>query len=692
MAKSIQHPLNPLDPAEVRKACQLLKQHLGLSTDQIRFKVVDLAEPPKSLVLVYLQDPSVDKGTPPRPIDRKARVYYHARGSQLLGKAVVNITAGAVEENAELADVQGPVDWVEFDLVQTACNSHPAVLAEVAKLKLPPGAKVINDPWAYGTDDAAERRRLFQCYMYIVLNDDPQANHYSLPAPFAPIFDAHTLELVDLQRLPLDDGAEVDQETQPWTPVQPVEYSKNLLDKQSFRADLKPLQIVQPEGPSFSITGRTVHWQKWTFQLGWTIREGPVLHDVRYDGRRLFYRVAMSEMTVPYGDPRSPYHRKQAFDLGDSGFGLTSNTLTLGCDCLGHIAYFDGINVSGTGEPISMPNVVCMHEIDQGIGWKHTNVRNGMSSVVRDRQLVVQCTATVANYEYILGFVLDQAANLHVEVKATGIVSTMPTRAKSSPWGTVVAPGVLAANHQHLFCLRVDPNLDGDGDGDGEGGGDGDGMSKTGSGNTIVYDDCIPVRDEPDLDPFGCGFRVHTTPITKPGGYDLDLTKARTFRIINPSRINRVSNKPVGYKLHASPSQMLMMGPHTFNYKRGIFTSKPVWVTKYRDDELWAAGEFTNQSREDTGLAVWSARDEGIENQDVVLWHTFGVTHVTRPEDFPVMPHEKFTVSLKPTSFFDSNPSNDVPRSDQRENRSTLHGGGGIESCCVSGAGKDVRL
>lgn len=451
--------------------------------------------------------------------------------------------------------------------------------------------------------------------MYVALNDDPEANHYSLPIPLAPIFDAHTLELVELQRLPMGTGDEVDPETQPWKPVQPVEYSASIMGEDAFRKDLKPLQVIQPEGPSFKILGRHVEWQKWSFQLGWTLREGPVLHDVQYDGRPLFYRVSMSEMTVPYGDPRSPYHRKQAFDLGDSGFGLTSNSLTLGCDCLGHIAYFSGVRVTGSGEPVVMPNVVCMHEIDDGIGWKHTNFRSFKSSVVRNRQLVVQCTATVANYEYILAFVLDQAANLHIEVRATGIVSTMPIRqGLQVPWGTVVAPGVLAVNHQHIFCARVDPILDGD------------------SANTIAYDECHPVINEPDLDPHGCAFRVNTTPIDRPGGYELDINKNRTFKIINEARTNAVSGKPHGYKLHPVPSQMLMMNPTTFNFRRGVFTSKAIWVTKYQDDELWASGEFTNQSREDTGLAIWAKRDENVKNEDVVLWHSFGVTHVTRPE------------------------------------------------------------
>ncbi|RAH69495.1 uncharacterized protein BO66DRAFT_452992 [Aspergillus aculeatinus CBS 121060] len=643
------HPLDPLAPNELRKAAQILRAHH--KTTPIHFKVIDLLEPSKASLLAYLNASTQGSPAPPR----RAYIYYHQQGNATLCKAKVNVTKGTVEEDRQYPEVQGPADFEEFERIHKACNEHPRVRAEVKKLKLPEGASVVNDPWLYGTDSPDVTRRLYQCYMYAVLNDDPEANHYSLPMAFAPIFDAHTAELVEIERLPRGAGAELDQETVPWDAVEPVEYSESLLGKPYFRQDLKPLYVEQPEGPSFRIDVRQITWQKWSFHLGWTVREGPVLHNVFYDGRSLFHRVSMSEMTVPYGDPRAPYRRKQAFDLGDTGFGLTSNTLTLGCDCLGQIAYFDGIRTTGTGEPVEMKNVICMHEVDEGIGWKHTNMRNGQASTVRNRTLVVQCTATVMNYEYILAFVLDQAANLHVEVKATGIMSTMPiARHTASPWGTVVAPGVLAVNHQHLLNLCIDPALDG-------------------TGNTVVYDDVLPVRDDPTVDdPQGCAFRRTTTAITQPGGYELNLAAYRTYRIINPNRTNAISGEPVGYRLHASPSQMLIMGPETFNSRRGRFTTKPIWVTDYRDEELYAAGEFTNQSTDDTGLGVWSQRQQSVENADIVLWHTFGTTHITRPEDFPVMPVEKMVVSLKPTSFFELNPSNDVPHSSQILSRSRV--------------------
>lgn len=455
--------------------------------------------------------------------------------------------------------------------------------------------------------------------MYIVLNDDPEANHYSLPAPFSPVFDAVTKELVAMEYLPMGEGANA-AETRPWNPVPAVEYAETLMGPDAFRKDLKPLIVQQPEGPSFEVKGRQVSWQKWNFVLGWTLREGPVLHNVTYDGRSLFYRLSMSEMTVPYGDPRSPYHRKQAFDLGDSGLGLTSNSLKLGCDCLGHIKYFDGCRVTSAGVPVTVPNVVCMHEVDDGIGWKHTNFRTGTSSTVRSRQLVIQCTATVANYEYALIYKLDQAANISFEVRATGIVSTMPIdQDVKVPWGTVVAPGVLAVNHQHLFNVRIDPALDG-------------------YKNTVSYDDVIPLDEDPENDPYGVAFKPVETVVHRPGGYDLDPSKSRTFKIQNTSVINKISKKPVSYKLHGITSQMMMMRPHTFNQKRGKFATKPVWVTKYEDDQLYAAGEFTNQSRQDTGLGVWSQRDVKTSNEDVVLWHTFAITHLPRPEGMNILP------------------------------------------------------
>lgn len=179
------------------------------------------------------------------------------------------------------------------------CLQHPAVKAEIAKLQLPAGVTVCNDPWIYGTDDPKEQRRLFQCYMYIVATDHPQNNHYSLPCKFSPVFDGITRELVRMDFLPSGPDIQTT-ETQPWKPVETIQYAHDLL-QEPLRTDLKPYIVQQPQGASFNVEDNLVSWQKWKFRVGFNSREGLVIHNLTYDQRNIFYRLSVSEMTVPYG-------------------------------------------------------------------------------------------------------------------------------------------------------------------------------------------------------------------------------------------------------------------------------------------------------------------------------------------------------------------------------------------------------
>ncbi|RMY66586.1 hypothetical protein D0863_08355 [Hortaea werneckii] len=373
------------------------------------------------------------------------------------------------------------------------------------------------------------------------------------------------------------------------------------------------------------------------YLVGFNYREGMTIHDVRYDGRPLFYRLSISEMTVPYGDPRTPYHRKQAMDLGT-------------------IKYFSGWLNDENGMPVPAENVICMHEQDGGIGWKHTHRLTHHASVVRARNLVLQSIITVGNYEYIFAWVFMQNGNVDLEVQATGILSTsLIDDGKTSDWGNVVSPGTLAANHQHLFSMRVDPMIDG-------------------SRNTVVQEDSVPIPQTEDEDPHGNAWRVVKTPLETSGFSDADPFANRCFEIVNENIFSPISENPVGYKLVPQPRQLLLAGKDSVARKRAKFAEHHIWVTKYRDGDLWAAGKWTNQSLEETdGLADYAGRADSVRNEDLVLWHTFGMTHNPRVEDFPVMPVEITTISLKPADFFSKNPALDVPRSKQSEDRSVLY-------------------
>lgn len=288
------------------------------------------------------------------------------------------------------------------------------------------------------------------------LSPDPDANYYAYPLSLCVEMSAslHVRKIFHLTP---------DSLPHPFDPRKihsNSEYHPNLTP--APRTTTTPLHISQPAGPSFTLTSHHLTFESWTLRLGFNYREGLTLHDVRFAYRSLFYRLSLAEMFVPYADPRPPYPRKAAFDLGNDGAGACANSLRLGCDCLGCIAYVSTHVATPGGRARGVPDVVCVHEVDDGILWKHTNTRTGNAVVARARSLVVQTIITASNYEYIFAFVLGQDGALTYEVRATGIVSTVPVGVgETSEWGAVVAPGVLAPGHQHLFCLRVDPAVDG---------------------------------------------------------------------------------------------------------------------------------------------------------------------------------------------------------------------------------------
>ena len=158
----------------------------------------------------------------------------------------------------------------------------------------------------YGADRDSDEDtpKYIQALLYArAPSNHPDSNQYAYPLPFSPRLDLFSGEVVGLD--PLATGGTEDglaYHTAPEAPMahlEPNEYHPDLLDKP--RADLKPLHVSQPEGPSFTVSENRVHWQKWSFMIGFNYREGATIHDVRYDGRPLFYRLSVSEMTVPYG-------------------------------------------------------------------------------------------------------------------------------------------------------------------------------------------------------------------------------------------------------------------------------------------------------------------------------------------------------------------------------------------------------
>lgn len=272
----------------------------------------------------------------------------------------------------------------------------------------------------------------------------------------------------------------------------------------------------------------------------------------------------------------------------------------------------------GTGEVAK--NVVCLHEQDNGIGWKHTNWRTGRAVVTRRRELVFQFIITLANYEYAFYYILDQAGAITVQVRATGIVSVVNIdEGKQSDYGKIVSPGALAQNHQHIFCVRIDPAIDG-------------------HKNTVVQEESLPVPMNARTNPMGNYYEVRQTPITLSSGVDADPQRHRVFKIQNRNKLNPVSGTPVGYKIVPPATQLLLADPNCMQSKRAEFAKHHLWVTKHKDNEFYAGGRFTLQStKEVEGVADAAARGDIVEDEDIVVWSAFGLTHNPRVEDWPVM-------------------------------------------------------
>ncbi|PLN82053.1 putative copper amine oxidase [Aspergillus taichungensis] len=637
----------------------------------IIFREIYLLEPPKAQLLEFLALEHAGQLTPttPRP-PRMALCQYDVVGSDQTPsyrESAVDVGSRKQVKHQVIGEPHhAPHTLDELNAVVDRCFESSLFKEALSEFDIPEGFEVVVEPWPYGgSDDADDNRRFFQglCFARDRTKNNDDANFYSYPLPLIFVLDNRTQQIVRVDR-PATGGKGDGLRDQTFKRdiighCNSSDYVPELLPG-GTRKDLKPLNLVQPEGPSFRVTDESlVEWQKWRFRVGFNPREGATIHDVWYDGRSIMYRLAISEMTVPYADPRPPFHRKQAFDFGDGGGGNEANDLGVGCDCLGVIKYFDAILTQSDGSATKLPNAICLHEQDGGIGWRHSNWRTERAVVTRNRELVVQFIITMANYEYVFAYKFDQAGGITVETRATGILNVVNIDAgKTSDYGNVVSGGVLAQNHQHIFCVRMDPAVDG-------------------PDNSVVIEESHPVPMNDVTNPNGNFYKVTSQPIEQASWLDAAPDLNRTVKIVNPHCKNPISGNPVAYKFTPLATQRLLADANSTQAKRAQFAQHHVWVTKYRDGELYAGGRYTLQSqREVDGVSDAVRRGDSVSDTDVVVWSCFGVTHNPRVEDWPVMPVETFQLMIRPSDFFTANPALDVP-SDKNGASVVVEGG-----CC----------
>jgi primary-amine oxidase len=620
-ASEVQHPLQSLTPDEIRQAAQIVRDDppYGRST---RFETIELFEPEKSVVKAF---------QPGAPISRRARVNVFSTETIGVTRLVVSLDESRIVSLTEIPTARPMIQLEQFLAIEGLVRQHPEFIAGCAKRGITDMSTVCVDPWSAGNFDVPGEEGRHLCHVFSWQRLFENENFYAHPIEgLNAVIDLKTGEIIRV-----DDYGVVP------VPQQQANYEHQFI--KTPRAALKPINVVQPEGVNFSIEGGKLTWDKWSLVVGFNAREALTLHNISYDGRNVLNRASLVEMVVPYGTPDNGHFRKHVFDIGEYGIGKLANSLKLGCDCLGAIEYLDVHLNTMDGDVMTIEKAICIHEEDSGLLWKHWDFRTDRAEVRRALKLVVSTICTVGNYEYALYWYFHIDGAIEFEMKATGIINTAACiPGAPGKYATEVLPGVVGHIHQHLFCARLDMEIDGE-------------------KNTFVECNTYAEPAGPN-NPYGNAFFQHETVLRKESeaARRANAESQRYWKVINPNKTNYVGS-PVGYKLDATNCITPFVGPDSPSGKRAGFVRNHVWVTAFDAEERYPAGEYMNHSDGAGGIADFIAKDRPIENADIVLWHVFGLHHPVRIEDFPVQPTISTGFKLMPTGFFNGNPCIDLP-------------------------------
>ncbi|MEM7292471.1 MAG: primary-amine oxidase [Pseudomonadota bacterium] len=618
---SATHPLDPLTVEELHRAVAVTRAQYSKG-GRILFEQVRLVEPEKSVVRSFKSGDD---------FERIALAVFHDRDSGAVYEALVDLRRAELISLTPIPNAQTCVSAVECEEMSELVKQNSEFLAALHLRGIEDVNQVSVEMlcMANFANDSEQDRRLLRGHCFFI--DSPDDNPHVRPIEgLVPIVDLNAMQVLRVE----DTG------------VRPIpsdlgEYRAAELT--SVDTPLATLEITQPNGPDFVVTGHHVQWKNWSFRVGFTPREGLVLHTVAFDdgeeSRSIVYRASLSELVVPYAETLGDHYLNHSFDLGEGVFGSAVNSLSLGCDCVGEIYYFDVNLTDAHGEVKELRNAICMHEEDYGVLWKHTDATSNNTEVRRSRRLVVSSFFTIGNYDYGLFWYLYLDGTIEFEAKLTGMLYTRAMHDNEElPYGAQVAPNLCGMIHEHYFNVRLDMCIDGD-------------------ANTVVEVDANRIPQGPD-NPHGNAHGIRETEIESEstGARYNCPADGRYWKVINRGKRNRLGWNP-GYKLMPGPNVKPMHQADSPFMRRAGFVAHDLWVTAYDPKELHAPGDYLNQSENGPGLPQWSEANRSLIDADVVLWHTVGVMHVPRPEDFPVMPVEYVGFMLKPMGFFERNPA-----------------------------------
>ncbi|HEV3471383.1 MAG TPA: primary-amine oxidase [Pyrinomonadaceae bacterium] len=631
LAAEAKHPLDPLDAAEIAAAVATLRAAPDFPETAL-FSTVQLNEPPKDEVLGFKAG---------APFRREAFAIVLDREGNRTFEAVVDLRAKKVVSWKEVAGVQPLVFAGEYETLQQIVRADARWQAAMRRRGIEDFDKVAVDGWAVGQVDGRFTGRLLRGLSYY---RGDGANYYGRPIEgVVAIVNMNTRKVVDLT----DTG------------VVPVSRHGQDFDEASvgrLREKPKRLTVEQPEGRSYRRDGQEVSWQNWRFRYTMHPREGLVLHTVGYESegrtRPILYRAGLSEMVVPYGDPDANWRWRAAFDVGEYSVGRLASPLEPELDAPANAELVDATFADDDGKPYVLKGAVGIYERDGGILWKHFDTFAAKNETRRGRELVMFFVATVGNYDYAVSYIFKQDGSLEVDLALTGIMLAKGVKERradenhstmSGSTGHLVAENIVAPHHQHFFSFRLDFDVDG-----------------TGNSVTEMNTSAMPAGP---ANPYLNGFVMRESVFKTEAAARrrVDMQAARVWTVTNYSARNPLGHHP-SYILIPGANSLPYVAPESAVRRRAQFINHHFWATRYHPREFYAAGDYPNQSAGGDGLPRFAADDEGLENQDVVVWYTLGVTHVPRPEEWPVMPVTHVGFKLAPGGFFARNPALDVPK------------------------------
>ena len=629
--ETLQLTFDPLTATEIERASSLVKEKLS---DSAVFCSVALVEPAKSLE--SSADRSSGRGS------RQLRLNgYEYESSKTDGgfEATVDLCVEEVRLK-RIEDGQAPIGFADVVRAIQITKADEGWQEAMRKRGVTEFELVQIDPWpagGYQHPSIPMGHRAHRAISFV--REDAKDNGYARPV--------HGL----IAHVDLTEGKVAHLEDHGVVPLPPESARYSAEHQSSLQPSLSPLEIQQSQGPGFRVEENRIEWRNWEFGVSIHPVNGLVLHRLSYrDGDRLrpiLHRAALSDMVVPYGDTDPMHVWKHVLDAGEASLGNCVNSLKLGCDCVGEIFYLDHYAIKPDGSARTIERAICVHEEDYGILWKHHDGLSRTTEVRRSRRLVVSSFYTVGNYEYGFYWYLYLDGTIEMEVKLTGIVgvSAVNEGSERPEFAPLVAPNVASPIHQHLFCFRLDFEVDGP--------------------TNRVYEVNVEAEPISDENPDGTAFRANPTLLESEvqARRQVNASSSRVWKVVNPHSLNRLG-KPVGYKLAPSATAASLATKQSKVAQRAGFAQYNFWVTPFDEGRLCAAGDYPNLHPGGDGLARWTEQDRSIVDQDIVVWHTFGSTHLPRPEDWPVMPVEYCGFTLKPDGFFDRNPAINLPPQD----------------------------